>query len=79
VAAAGARAAVPVQPGREGGAVRARGGAAAAAAAGQAEAPRIWELPHGEQPPLTLFFLASHAAAAYAGDAASLLPISPCG
>ena len=29
VAAAGARAAVPVQPGREGGAVRARGGAAA--------------------------------------------------
>ena len=46
---------------------------------GQAEAPRIWELPHGEQPPLTLFFLASHAAAAYAGDAASLLPISPCG
>jgi len=29
VAAAGARAVVPVQPGREGGTVRARGGAAA--------------------------------------------------
>ena len=33
--------------------------------------------PKGEQPPLTLFFLASRAAAADAGDAASLFPITP--